>query len=177
MPFGLFTSVRGENTKKTNDLILHSSEGISYINPNLVKNGIDLINKYKILISKTSAEYAGEPGKDGKFRVLTASMKVIGPGEVCTHSYFIIGNYDNKQLAMNTLTYLKTKFVRFLLLQSMSSINLSKLVFSFVPMQDFYESWTDEKLYAKYGLTDEEISFIESMIRPIDLTQAGDTDD
>jgi site-specific DNA-methyltransferase (adenine-specific) len=41
-------------------------------------------------------------------------------------------------------------------------------VYSFVPLQDFSEPWTDEKLYKKYGLTDEEIAFIESMIRPME---------
>ena len=46
-------------------------------------------------------------------------------------------------------------------------------VYSFVPIQDFSKPWTDEELYAKYGLTDEEIAFIESMIKPMDL---GDSD-
>ena len=105
----------------------------------------------------------------GTFRVLTSSIKVIGPKEVCTHSYFIIGNYQEKETAENVLTYLKTRFVRFLILLSMSSINLSKLVFSFVPMQDFSKPWTDAELYAKYNLTDEEIAFIESMIKPMEL--------
>lgn len=50
----------------------------------------------------------------------------------------------------------------------MSSINLSKLVFAFVPMQDFSKPWTDEELYAKYDLTDEEIAFVESMIKPME---------
>jgi site-specific DNA-methyltransferase (adenine-specific) len=50
----------------------------------------------------------------------------------------------------------------------MSSINLSKLVFSFVPMQDFSKPWTDKELYARYDLTDDEIAFIESMIKPME---------
>jgi len=47
-------------------------------------------------------------------------------------------------------------------------------VYSFVPLQDFSEPWTDEKLYAKYGLTEEEIAFIESMIRPMELNGNDD---
>lgn len=58
--------------------------------------------------------------------------------------------------------------MRFLLLQSVSSINLSKDKFQFVPLQDFSHPWTDEMLYEKYGLTEEEIAFIESMIRPME---------
>ena len=41
-------------------------------------------------------------------------------------------------------------------------------VFEFVPLQDFSKSWTDEELYAKYGLSDDEIAFIESMIKPME---------
>ena len=172
MPFGLPTNYRGmANRTSETDLILHSSSGISYIRKDEVLNGFDLIDSFKVLISKTSAEHAGEPGKDGTFKILTSSLKVLVPGEVCTHSYFVIGNYTNRLETENLLSYLQTKFVRFLILQSLSSINLSKLVFSFVPFQDFAESWTDDKLYAKYGLTEDEINFIESMVRPMDLSQ------
>lgn len=175
MPYGLSTDFRGKKQRtSTNDLILHSSTGISYIDPSTILKGHSSIDKYKILISKTSAEHAGEPGKDGKFKVLTSSVKVIGPGEVCTHSYFTIGSFDERIQAENILSYLMTKFVRFLLLLSMSSINLSKLVFTFTPMQDFTKPWTDEELNAKYGLNDEEIAFIESMIRPMNLNAGQD---
>ena len=169
MPYGLPTNYRGRDHKEyEDDLVLHASNGISYIRSNEISKGLETVNGYKVLISKTSAEHAGEPGADGMFRVLTSSTKVIGPGEVCTHSYFIIGNYANRNEAENTLSYLKTRFVRFLLLLSMSSINLSKLVFSFVPMQDFSKDWTDEELFEKYGLTDEEVSFIVSMIKTME---------
>ena len=67
--------------------------------------------------------------------------------------------------AENTLLYLKTKFVRALILLALTSINLSKLVFPFVPMQDFSKTWTDEELYKKYELTEDEIAFVESTIR------------
>ncbi len=67
------------------------------------------------------------------------------------------------------LIYLKSKFSRFLILMALSSIHISKTTFSFVPIQDFSKPWTDEELYTKYGLTDEEIAFIESMIKPMEL--------
>lgn len=63
---------------------------------------------------------------------------------------------------------MKTKFVRFLMLLCISGFGLSKLVFPFVPMQDFSKAWTDEELYAKYELTGDEIKFIEDMIKPMD---------
>ena len=76
------------------------------------------------------AEHAGEPGKDGMFRVLTSTMRVLKPNEVCTHSYFVIGPFEEALPAENLLGYLQTKFVRFLIMQCMSAVNLSKAVFS-----------------------------------------------
>lgn len=168
-PYGLSTSYRGHNKKNADDLTLHASNGITYINKSEITKGFDTVNSYKILVSKTSAEHAGEPGKDGKFRVIPTSIKVLGPSEVCTHSYFVVGNWDNQEIADNALTYMKTKFVRCMMLLCISGFGLSKLVFQFVPLQDFSKPWTDEELYAKYGLTDEEIDFIESMIKPMEL--------
>ena len=71
-------------------------------------------------------------------------------------------------MANNLVSYIKTNFVRFLMLQTLSSIHITKNSFQFVPLQNFNEEWTDEKLYKKYGLTQEEIDFIESMIRPME---------
>ena len=169
MPFGLSTSYRGRQKPSDTDTIaLQASNGITYISRSEITKGQELIDKYKILVSKTSAEHAGEPGKDGMFRIIPSSMRVMNPGEVCTHSYFLVGDYDNKKEANNTLSYLKTKFVRFLMLMSMSGFGLSKLVFSFVPMQDFNKSWSDEELNVKYGLAPDEIELINSMIKPFD---------
>lgn len=81
---------------------------------------------------------------------------------------YLAENFKEKKKADNLLAYLFTKFVRFLLLVTMSSINLSKGVFWVVPLQNFSKPWTDEELYKKYGLTDEEIQFIESMVRPME---------
>ena len=170
MPFGLSTNFRGNSYRQSSrDLEVHSSEGVSFASNSVVEKGRDLIDKYKVLVSKTGAEHAGEPGKDGKFRVIPSSMKVLGPNEICTHSYFVVGSWREPAYAENALSYLRTKFVRFLMLMCMSGFGLSKLVFQFVPMQDFSKPWTDEELYKKYSLTDDEIAFIESMIKPMDL--------
>lgn len=72
---------------------------------------------------------------------------------------------------------MKTRFFRFLVSQFMYSHHITKDSYQFVPIQDFNESWTDEKLYKKYDLTEEEIAFIEKMIRPMDLSQNESVDD
>lgn len=169
MPYGLSTNYRGVDKKtEENSLKLYASDGVTYIKPTEISKGLDTVDKYKVMISKMSAEHAGEPNKEGRFNVITKSMQVIGPKEVCTHSYFLIGNYDSYEEADNTYIFLKTQFVRFLVLMSLSAVNLSKLVFSFVPLLDFKKRWTDAELYKKYGLDEKEIAFINSIVRPLE---------
>ena len=62
-----------------------------------------------------------------------------------------------------------TRFFRFCVSLRKNTQDAMRAVYANVPLQDFSESWTDEKLYKKYGLTQEEIAFIESMIRPMEL--------
>ena len=179
MPFGLSTNYRGRDKKtKTDTLTLYSSANVTYINYKEVTKGNEYINKYKVMLSKMSAEHAGEPDKNGMFSIFTKSMRVLLPNEVCTHSYFLIGAYNNLEEANNTLSYLKTKFVRFIIMTTLSAVNLSKLVFYNVPMQDFTSNsdidWDksipeiDKQLYKKYNLSEDEIKFIEEKIKPME---------
>ena len=168
-PFGLSTKERGSKEPfLPSDLTLYSSNGVGYISESLVPKGKEYIKKYKVMVSQTSAEHAGEPSKDGRFRVLTSSMQVLKPNEICTHSYLVMGSFRSEQEASNALTYLKTKFARFLILQTLTSIHLTKGTFFFVPKQDFTKCWTDDDLYNKYNITSEEIEFIDSIIKPMD---------
>lgn len=167
-PFALSSSYRGQTSPFKGCIKLHCSKGINYIDSNEIKKGKEWIGYYKVLISQTGAEHAMEPSNDGKYRVLTSSMKAIGKDDVCTHSYILACKFKTIKEAENLVTYLKTNFVRFLILQCISSIHISRSVFYFVPLQDFSHPWTDEMLYKKYGLTEEEIAFIESMIRPME---------
>ena len=101
-------------------------------------------------------------------------IEVLPPKSVCTETYLIAGAFDSSTPAKNLQKYLSTKFVRFLVSQIAVSQHITRGCFSFVPVQDFSKPWTDEELYAKYGLTDEEIAFIESMIKPMELGGDGD---
>ena len=78
---------------------------------------------------------------------------------------------------MNVLSYIQTRFFRFLVLLRKNTQHAAKGVYQFVPTQNFDEPWTDEKLYKKYGLTEDEIAFIESMIRPMDVSQNSEADE
>ena len=163
-PFGLESSTRFDDG---GDIILRSSNGLGKINRSNIISGFDLLPKWKVIVSKVSFEHAGVPDRDGMMRVLSV-VQTLPPNSACTESYLVAGTFDNEQICENFITYLKTKFVRFLITPMLASMNMSKSSYSFVPIQDFSKPWSDEELYQKYGLTDEEIGFIESMIRPME---------
>ena len=79
-----------------------------------------------------------------------------------------IGPYKNLEECKNVVSYITTKFLRFLVMLKKVTQDTTRNVYSLVPIQDFSQPWTDEMLYKKYGLTEEEIAFIESMIRPME---------
>lgn len=170
-PFGLSSNVRGE---KSGELRLISSAGISWLPKSAVPSSNTLLSKYKILMSKVTAEHAGEPDRNGQFKIVSRT-EVVGPNDVCTDSYLIIGESEHKSVVENEYKYIQTRFARFLLMLAVSSINLSPDKFQFVPLQDFTEDsdidWSkpipdiDKQLYKKYNLTEEEIEFIEKMIK------------
>lgn len=127
------------------------------------KGGID---KYKLFI--TNSYGCGEIG-EGPATPVLATPVLATPGELCTETFLEIGNFDTQTEVENAMSYLKTKFFRCLVGIRKQTQHATKQVYHYVPLQDFSKPWTDEELYAKYGLTDEEIAFIESMIKPMDL--------
>ena len=165
--FDLYSKETGHPLYKQGDLTLYSLNGKSYIEKSKVTDRDNLLNSYKVIMTKAMSG-GNKPSSEGNYLVISATMRVLQPNEVCTETYLCLGNYQTAQEASNLCAYMKTKFFRFLLLQSLSSINISKEKFQFIPIQDFSKPWTDEELYAKYGLTKEEIDFIESMIRPME---------
>lgn len=166
-PFGIATNVRGEEREFPGCVTLISSKDRGYIPRGDVTQGKEHIDQYKVMISRVTSEHAREPDKDGMYKVIS-KIAVLSPGEVCTDSYVIAGASESEANALNLMEYLKTKFVRFLILQTLSSINLSRDRYEFVPTQDFTRVWDDETLYRKYHLTTEEINFIEATIKPME---------
>jgi len=159
-PFGLRTYARSEN----GELVLRYTGGRGTYPRNKVKQGIEWIDKWKVITSYTTNEHAGEFDKNGKKRIIS-TLEILKPGEICTETYLVCNVFDTEKEAQNFVMYLKTRFVRFLISLLTSTQHLAKANFSLVPIQNFNESWTDEKLYKKYNLSEDEINFIESMIR------------
>ena len=163
-PFGLSTDYQASGN---GTILLRSNKGYFKISQDEVILNKDLLPEWKLIISYLTAEHAGMPDKQGLFKVLSTN-EVLGPHSACTETYLLIGHSKSEKSIRNLHQYLRTKFVRFLLLIASSGQHITRATFQFVPLQDFSRPWTDEELYKKYGLTEEEIAFIESMIRPME---------
>ena len=162
-PFGLATNVL---PMPRGDLTLRYNKGTGPFMRSSITTGRDYIDKWKVMISYLSAEHAGQPDKSGQFKVLS-TMEILPPLHICTETYLLAGCFQSENEANNLLSYLKTKFARFIVAQIAVSQHITKNSFSFVPIQDFTRAWSDSELYKKYQLTEDEITFIETMIKPI----------
>ena len=166
-PFGLRTFFRGSAKRlPEHDLIVLQSGGRAWTSRSEITAGRDLIDKWKVFTSKSSSEHAGQLDKNGQRRVLSLSG-VIPPGSVVTETYILLGTFNTETEARNCFSYVKTRFFRFLISVRSSAQDLARSAYSFIPIQDFSKTWTDEELYLKYGLTDEEVANIERLIRPM----------
>ncbi|MFA5067193.1 MAG: Eco57I restriction-modification methylase domain-containing protein [Candidatus Izemoplasmatales bacterium] len=160
-PFGIIASIKPAKDKKDNYIKIYSYPDDGFINKADIKQNIDFIGKYKVYIAKAYGERGAFP-----YRVL--SKPFLGEkNSCCSETYLLVGPFAKEEFAKNVIGYINTNFFRFLVLLKKNTQNAPRGVYSFVPMQDFSEPWTDEKLYRKYKLTKEEIDFIESMIRPM----------
>lgn len=163
-PFGLRTYVK---PMEKGNILLRYNGGIGPYDRDCVTVNKDLIDSWKIVTSRLTAEHAGETDKNGQKRIF-ATLEMLEPGTICTETYMMLCTYKSKTECDNVLKYLKTRFVRALIAMATSTQQMSKANFRFVPLQDFTKPWTDEELYKKYNLTDDEIKFIESMIKPME---------
>ncbi|MBD5093169.1 MAG: restriction endonuclease [Subdoligranulum sp.] len=164
-PFGFSTNYRGRDKKEPGDIELLTSTGFQYIRKTDIQKNTDIIDSYKVLIGRlvpSNGELDVDP-KNG-YKVIT-DTRIIEPGQINTETYLDIGVFSSKNEAQNFEQFLHCKFPRFLLRQAISSLNVTRECFRFVPYEDFTQEWTDEKLYRKYGLTEKEVNFVEQTIR------------
>lgn len=129
-----------------------------YIKKEVVVSSRHSIDMYKIFFTTSYSTNA----------VVPPEPICAGPGEVCTETFLMVGPFATKKIQQNCLSYISTNFFRFLLYYGKGTMQVTRAVFNLIPLQDFSHPWTDEMLYEKYKLTQEEIEFIESMIRPME---------
>ena len=162
-PFGLGTKYLGKPAPSNMSSVkVYGSTGVSFASRTEITKLNELIDSEKVFIP------AAGSGSDSFPHQILGKPFVGEKGSVCSETYVVIGPFRNSLECNNVISYIKTKLFRFLVMLRKPTQHALKKVYSFVPMQDFSKSWTDEELYAKYGLTDEEIAFIESMIKPME---------
>ena len=158
-PFG---DINIDNSTKEDKIFVYAYPKNGYISSKSISFGEEYIKQWKVFITKAY-------GERGEFPYFVIGKPFIGkPNEVCTETYLLIQGNNSENICKNIISYMKSKFFRFLVLQIKNTQNAPKGVYRFVPIQDFSETWTDEKLYKKYDLTKEEIATIEQMIKPME---------
>lgn len=173
LPFGIpsnFSDFSVEKTASSNIVLYRSDRGSSkssnkkvYVSSKYITKNVEWKDEFKVLVSKAS------PGGDEYPHSIITTPIMAEKNSVCTETYLIVDFVKDEQEGKNLISYMSTRFFRFMMALIKNTQNISKGVFAFVPALDYSKPWTDEELYAKYGLTAEEIEFIESMIKPMDL--------
>jgi len=162
-PFGFTTYFKGHERNGRNDVMVYQNGGVGYTPRKDVLVGRELIDCWKVFIPRAGS------GSDAFPHPIIGKPFVGAPGSVCSETYLCIGPLESEKSAQAVTGYLSTRLVRFLILLHKPSQDATRSVYTFVPGQTFVEDWTDEKLYKKYGIAKDEIAFVESMIRPMEL--------
>ena len=164
-PFGFRTNYIDFRDKGEVKLYTKKAKsGYGFVAVRDITKNVEYLNHWKVVTSRSTSVPEEDNGQ-----VLRMSQTFIAePKSVVTESYVVIDAFKNRVEAENCMSYIKTKFLRFLCQPTIVSPDVSNRTFDLVPLQDFSHPWTDEMLYQKYGLTDEEVTFIESMIRPME---------
>lgn len=162
-PFGLPTNFQGNKSFSPDSIRLFQNGGVGYISCEEITSNKYLIEKYKVFIPRAGS------GSDSFPHSILGKPFIGLPNTACTETYLVIGEFLDKDICENVISYIQTRLFRFLVLLKKNTQDAPKRVYELVPMEDFSKPWTDEELYAKYGLTVEEIAFIEKMVRPMEL--------
>ena len=123
-----------------------------------VTDKYDALDKYKIFFTTTYSSDA----------VIPPDYIKGYKNEICTETFLVVGPFETEAAMNNCASFMNTNFFRFLLFVGHGTMQVNQTVFSYIPLQDFSKPWTDAELYAKYKLTEDEIAFIESMIKPME---------
>jgi len=166
-PFGFPTTFQGNTTKSPGDVLVYQNGGTGYTPKNSIKTGTDFIDKWKVFTGRAAP---GTGNRDTYPHRILSTPFLGEPGTISSETYLCIGSFDSKAEAESVLSYLSCRLTRLLILLHKPSQDTTRKVYTFVPTQDWTRKWTDDDLYAKYGISASEIEFIEKVVRPMDLS-------
>ncbi|MDQ2843757.1 MAG: Eco57I restriction-modification methylase domain-containing protein [Acidobacteriota bacterium] len=167
-PFGLRTFFKGKPVQTAGDILVYQNGGKGYIARSEIPVGKDLIDHWKVYVGRAAP---GTGNRDTYPHRIISTPFLGEPGTISSETYLCIGPFHSKSEAESVLSYLSCRLTRFLILLHKPAQDTTRRVYTFVPTQDWTKQWTDDDLYQKYNITDQEIAFIESVVRPMDLTE------
>jgi site-specific DNA-methyltransferase (adenine-specific) len=136
----------------------------------MISNNEEWIDRWKVLLVKAH-------GTSGREDTTILGVPVVAaPGTACTETYLVIGIFGTQEEAENVAAYMRTRFVRFLVSLRKLTQNITRSSYKFVPALQMDRRWTDADLYQRYGISESEVQFIESLIaeRPSDDLDGAD---
>lgn len=159
-PFGLATNFKGRPSAAGLDepVRLYANQRIVWVSRKDIAVNSAWIDEWKVLMTAVQGTSAAVETK------FLSKPIIAEPGTACTETYLVAGHFGNEMEAANYAKYLRTRFVRFLVSLRKSTQHATRDVYTFVPDLPLDQVWTDAKLYKRYGLTEEEIAFIESQV-------------
>ena len=164
--FGLESTFKGKVKRVGDDLKVYRNGGVGYIARSEIQKERSVFDKWKVFIGRAAP---GTGNRDTYPHRIISTPFIGEPGSISSWTYMHIGALDSKEEAESLLSYLSCRLTRFLILLHKPSQDTTRKVYTFVPTQEWTKRWTDEDLYAKYGISASEIEFIEKVVRPMDL--------
>ena len=164
-PFGLPTNFAGyrKSGRQPGDLKLLMNQGGKrvehWVANEVIRKNRKLIGGWKVLVPKAYGERGAIPAQ-----VLGPTL-IAGPRTVCSQTYLCVGTFDTKSEAESFVSYLSTRFFRFLVSLRKISQDALRSTYTWVPQQKWDHTWTDAELYKKYGITSDEQGYIDAMIK------------
>lgn len=163
--FKIPTTIIASSKPSPGDVDVLTSKGWVKIPRSQIADKMGILNKYKVVITYAMSG-GNKPSSDGSYQVIS-SLRTLGPNQACSETYLILGYFDDSNKAKNLESYVSTKFFRFLLLQALTSIHITKDKFCFVPKVELSHPWADSLLEEKFELNKEEAELINAAIKEI----------
>lgn len=165
-PFGLPTNFEDWSTKSgAGKISLHLTSSqrrtVGFVKRSVIRKNVDEIDNWKVLVPK-----AYGAGETFPHQILGKEI-IAPPPSACTQTYLIVSPFETEAEASSFSSYYRTRFFRFLVSLRKITQDALKSTYTWVPQQSWDRTWTDEILYKKYKITEEEVSFICSKVRPM----------
>ena len=174
-PFGLPTNYNPKNSGIPCWFI--QKIGLKFASKNDVSDDNMLLDKWKFLAPKAPIAGQTDFSKPVGF-YYDGNTRIAKPGECCTESFIVIGAFSTEKEIVAYKSYIFTKVVRFLLLQTVVSQDVTRSNFQFIPDLGKYEGeYTDKMLVKKWGINEDEWNFIDSKIKNIGANETSEVDE